>query len=241
MRNAARLESRAAAHNPPLSMKRVFYLLLALSTGGAFAQTGDPVRGLSGRVEGRTYISPTGYFRIAIPVLPELGGSITDTENVVTFQDSFNVHVSIGVFPQDATQRWELSTRGLKDYFAYFFDTYVMPDFQNAFPGGKVESVGFSETVMGGSLIAYTLLPGGSMFAAKSSILGGDETPPVAKRGNLIFVRNNVIYVITTELAERVTERSAYRKTKAEEDEILRDRLVELARRIEFTRPATPR
>jgi hypothetical protein len=91
---------------------------------------------------------------------------------------------------------------------------------------------------MGGALIAYTLLPGGSMFAGKSSILGTSENAPVAKRGNLIFVRNNVIYVITTELAERVTERSAYKKTKAEEDVILRDRLVDLAHKMEFTRPA---
>jgi hypothetical protein len=220
-------------------MKRLCYLLLALGAATAFAQSGEPAQGLSGRIDGRTYIAPSGVYRIPIPVLPELGGTITDTDNVVTFQDTFNAHISIGVFPQDATQRWELSTRGLKDYLTYFFGTYVMPDFQNAFPGGKVESVGFSETVMGGALIAYTLLPGGSMFAAKSSILGGDEIPLVAKRGNLIFVRNNVIYVITSELAERVTERSAYKKTRAEEDELLRDRLIDLARKIEFARPAT--
>jgi hypothetical protein len=219
-------------------MKRVSYLLLGLLAAPLFGQVSDSAPGLIGRVDGRMYISPTGYFRIPIPVLPELGGTISDTDNVVTFQDSFTVHVSIGVFPQDATQRWELSTRGLRDYLAYFFGTYVMPDFQNAFPGGKVESVGFSENVMGGALIAYTLLPGGSMFAGKSSILGTTENAPVAKRGNLIFVRNNVIYVITTELAERVTERSAYKKTKAEEDTILRDRLVDLAQKMEFARPA---
>jgi hypothetical protein len=60
----------------------------------------------------------------------------------------------------------------------------------------------------------------------------------VAKRGNLIFVRNNVIYIITTELAERVIERSAYKKTVAEENEILRGRLIDLARKMEFTQPA---
>ncbi len=74
---------------------------------------------LLGRVDGRTYISPTGAFKVSIPVLPELGGNITDTENVVTFQDDFNTHISIAAFPQDATQRWEMSTRGLKDYLVY--------------------------------------------------------------------------------------------------------------------------
>ena len=218
-------------------MKRCAFLLLAAFAVPLLAQPSS-TPGLSGRVEGRTYISPTGLFRIAAPVLPELGGTITDTENVVTFQDSFNVHVSIGVFPQDATQRWEMSTRGLKDYLAYFFGTYVMPDFQNAFPGGKVESVGFSPGVMGGAMVAYTLLPGGSMFGNHRAMISTDEAPVVAKRGNLIFVRNNVIYVITSELAERVTEGSAYKKTTEEENKVLHERLVDLAGKIEFARPA---
>src|SRR5512137_2043659 len=76
---------------------------------------------LQGKVEGKRYVSPTGIFKVTIPVLPELGGDITDTPNVVTFQDDFNVHVSIAAFPQDATQRWENSTRGTKDYLIYFF------------------------------------------------------------------------------------------------------------------------
>lgn len=220
-------------------MSRVLFTLLALLAVPVMAQPADSAPGLAGRVEGRMYISPTGLFRIPIPVLPELGGSISDTDNVVTFQDNFTLHVSIGVFPQDATQRWELSTRGLKDYLGFFFGTYVMPDFQNAFPGGRVESVGFAPGIQNGALIAYTLLPGGSMFSGKRAILTDDPSPIVAKRGNMIFVHNNVIFVITTELAERVTERTTYKKTTEEEDAILRDRLIDLARKIEFTRPAS--
>ena len=219
-------------------MKRSALLLFAAMAAPLLGQPSSSP-GLAGRVENQVYFSPTGLFRIPVPVLPELGGAINDTENVVTFQDAFNVHVSIGVFPQDATQRWELSTRGLKDYLAYFFGTYVMPDFQTAFPGGKVESVGFAPGVMGGAMVAYTLLPGGSMFGNRRAMISGDAAPPVAKRGNLIFVRNNVIYVITTELAERVTEGSAYKKTVEEENKILRERLVDLAGRIEFARPTT--
>jgi hypothetical protein len=74
---------------------------------------------------------------VTIPVLAELGGSVTDTPNVVTFQDEFNTHVSIAAFPQDATQRWELSTRGLKDYLVYFFSNFVLPDFKQAFEGRR--------------------------------------------------------------------------------------------------------
>ncbi len=239
MNDEPRLESRGPFPQFFMRMFRTSLLLLALTTAPLLplAAAGP---GLAGRVEGRMYIAPTGAYRLPIPVLPELGGSISDTENVVTFQDQFSLHVSIGVFPQDATHRWELSTRGLKDYLGYFFGGFVMPDFRLAFPGGRVESVGFSPDVMGGALFAYTLLPGGSMFEAKRAILGAGDSPLEAKRGNLIFVRNGVIYVLTTELAERVTERSSYHKTTEEENQILRDRLVALVRTMEFSRPATP-
>jgi len=58
--------------------------------------------------------------------------------------------------------------------------------------------------------------------------------PPVAKRGNLLFVKNGHIFVISVELAERVLERSTYKKTVAEEDELLRQRLTEAVARLNF-------
>ncbi|MEO6874295.1 MAG: hypothetical protein ABI222_05690 [Opitutaceae bacterium] len=219
-------------------MRRIFLVLLTLLTGSLQAQP-QPGAALAGRVDGKVYIAPGGTFRIAIPVLPELGGAINDTPNVVTFQDQFNVHVSIGAFPMDASQRWELSTRGLKDYLHYFFDTFVMSDFQNLFPNASVESSHYLPDLMKGAYVAYTLLPGGSMFADRRAIGGDSEGPPVAKRGNLVFVRSGMVYVISTELAERVIERSAYKKTPAEEDEILHQRLEDIVKKMEFTRPAT--
>src|SRR4051794_35869366 len=94
----------------------IFILFASL----AFAQPEDGPA-LVGKVDGKTYVAPSGAYRTSIPVLPELGGTIRDTENVVTFQDDFNTHISIAAFPQDATQRWELASRGLKDYLLYFF------------------------------------------------------------------------------------------------------------------------
>lgn len=219
-------------------MLRFLPVALLLTAGSLSAQPQPGMApALTGHVEGRYYISPVGTFRINIPVLAELGGNINDTPNVVTFQDQFNVHVSIGAFALDATQRWELSTRGLNDYLAYFFDNFVMADFRHIFPEARVESSKFAPDIMGGAFIAFTLLPGGSMFGAKGAILVADDTPPVAKRGNLVFVRNGYIYIISTELAERVIERSTYKKTTAEEDEILRQRLADILGKMEFTAP----
>jgi hypothetical protein len=215
-------------------MLRFVFVTVALLAGPLRAQpesapsAAPPQPPLTGHLEGQVYASPTGTFRIAVPVL---------TANVVTFQDSYNVHVSIGAFPQDATQRWEFSTRGTSDYLVFFFSNYVMSDFQQMFPGASVESAQYSPALLNGSLLTYTLLPGGSMFADKHAIAGPSESPPVAKRGNLVFVRNDYVYVISTELAERVIERRSYKKTTAEEDEILRKRLADIVKKMEFTRP----
>jgi len=199
----------------------------------------EPARSLNGQVEGRTYISPTGTFKVAIPVLVELGGTVADTPNVVTFQDDFNTHVSIAAFPQDATLRWELSTRGLKDYLVYFFSNFVLADFKQAFDGVQIESAKYVPGMLDGSLITSVLLPGGSMFADKVPKFSDDGKPPVAKRGNLLFMKNGHIFVISIELAERVIEGRAYKKTTAEEDNVLRQRLADVVDKIQFARPAT--
>jgi hypothetical protein len=195
---------------------------------------------LMGRIEGNQYVSPTGAFRVTIPVLPELGGRIVDTENVVTFQDDFNVLCTIAAFPMDATLRWEYSTRGRKDYLAYFFANFVMPDFQEAFRGARAESAKYAPGIGDGALLVYLLLPGGSMFAHKLPFLAANESLPEAKRGNVLVVREGWTIVASIELAERVLERSTYNKTTAQEDDILRQRLVDLLAKVTFTTPALP-
>ena len=213
----------------------MFRLTLALISV-TFTAVIAHAQALEGKIEGKSYVSPTGTFKVVIPVLPELGGDITDTPNVVTFQDDFNVHVSIAAFPQDATQRWEMSTRGLKDYLIYFFSNFVLSDFKQTFEGVQIESAKFVPSLLDGSLLTYLLIPGGTMFGSRVPQLSADRIP-VAKRGNLLFVRNGHIFVISIELAERVIEGRSYNKTTAEEDEILRNRLTDIVNKIAFPRP----
>lgn len=192
--------------------------------------------GLVGRLEGDVYVSPTGAFRMRAPVLPELGGEITDSENVVTFNDDFGTHISVACFPLDLSQKWELETRGTKDYLTYFFTTFVLADFQARFPGSRIETALFSPELAGGALLAHVLLPGGSFFDHAESMADG---PVTAKRGNLCFVQNGHVYVISTELSERAIQRSAHRMTPEQENAKLRERLIALHGRITFT-PAKP-
>jgi len=196
---------------------------------------GDPGVGhLLGKVNGKTYIAPGGTFKVEVPVLPELGGSITDTETVVSFQDAFSVHESIAAFKMDATQRWESETRGRRDYLIWFFGNFIQADFQQRFAGAKIESAKFLPNTQEGALLTFNLLPGGSMFMERVT-LTGDEAPPTAKRGNLLFVKNQIVYVLSIELAEKAVEGSTFKKTVEEEDEILRRRLFDLLGKMSFT------
>jgi len=207
--------------------------LAALALLGSAAQAQDGV--MMGRIEGDSYFAPTGEYKVTAPVLPELGGTITDTENVATFSDSFNTHISIACFPMDASQRWELDTRGMRDYLLYFFSSFVQPDFQGRFPGASIESARFLPGLHDGALVAFTLLPGGSYFEGKNRVLDRPpENPVTAKRGTLLFVRNRHIYVLSTELAERATQRRTYSKTE-EENQLLTERLTALTGRLIFT------
>lgn len=198
---------------------------------------------LMGRMDAESYVSPTGQFRIRAPVLPELGGVITDSENVVTFQDNFGTHISVACFPLDAIQRWELDTRGRRDYLLYFFTDVVMANFIARFPGSTVESARYLPELEEGALIGYSLLPGGSHFENANRVLDGPPLDPVvAKRGTMLFVRSRHVYALSIELAERATQRSTYAQTVEQENEQLSNRLTALLGRIIFSddRPRNP-
>ena len=112
-----------------------------------------------------------------------------------------------------------------------------MRDFKSFCPGGTLQSAGFSADFMDGALFAFVLLPGGSVFGDRQ-VFGDGGAPPVAKRGNLIFIKNGFTFVISTELTERITEGTSYTKTKEQEDDILRTRLVGLTKTMAFAKPA---
>jgi hypothetical protein len=212
-------------------MRRVIPFILAAAV--AVSVNAQEESKLAGTIVGSEYTSPTGAFRMEIPVLPALGGNVHDTDSVVTFRDNYGLQISVGAFAHDATQKWEFSTRGTKDYLIYFLGTYVLPDFKKFCPKTTIESAGFSPDFLDGSLFAYILLPGGSMFDSKPAFVRPTE-PAVAKRGNVLFVKNGFTFVISTELSERVTEGALYNKTPEEEDQVLRNRLVEVVKKMQF-------
>lgn len=215
-------------------MLRSVLLLILLGISSPITTLAQSTPGLIGYVDDRTYVAPGGIYRVKVPVIPELGGTISDTANVVVFRDDYNVHVSIGAFPLDATQRWELATRGPKSYLPAYFAAFVMPDFERMYPGTHIESGVFQPNRLGGAVLCFTLMPGGSMFETQLPTIAVGATPPIAKRGNLIFVQHGIVYVISIELTERVLEGGTYHKTAEEENSILRARLDAVVAGMEF-------
>jgi hypothetical protein len=218
-------------------MARLFLLPLLLILSISFTSAQPKAGGLYGEIIRGDYHAPNGTYYITLPVLPELGATVSDTPSVVVFRDQFSIHISIGSFPHDASQRWELSSRGLQDYLSYYFINFVFPDFEQLFPGSRIESTTFEADVMGGALVVYSILPGGTMFAHRRINIDPENKEPDAKRGNLIFIRHGHVYVISVELAERVIEGSAYKLTTEQENSILRQRLEGVLENLFINRP----
>ena len=216
--------------------------LLALPVA-VFAQSeaGAPPT-LQGSIDNGLYVSPTGLFKIPIPVIPALGGTISDSASVVTFRDAFTTSITIAVFPLDQAQVAELQTIGPKDYLVQFFTDVVLKNLITNFRGASAEpNARYIAKAEGGAVLVYTLLPGGSAFNPRIELFPGNDNIPIAKRGNLAFIHDNHVILISSELGERSTERSAYTLTSDQQDQILRSRLLALADSMELlTPPAAP-
>jgi hypothetical protein len=189
--------------------------------------------------ENYVYTAPGGHYQIAAPVLPELGGTIQDTPGVVTFRDPYGVHVVIACLPFEDSLRDELTKRGRKDFLSWFFVNHIQPQYQHAFSATSAESAKYLPSVMDGTVLVMNLVPGGSAFADRVFLKEG-EPVPVAKRGSLLFIKNDNIFVLSTELYERVLKRDTFHKTPQEEDDILRTRLLALLGKMSFPKSQPP-
>ena len=84
------------------------------------------------------------------------------------------------------------------------------------------------------------------MFSSQNAVIDPNFKPRPAKRANLLFVKNGLIFVLSAELAERVTEGTAYTMTPDEENTSLRERLMDIVNTMQFAKspdasPAPPK
>jgi hypothetical protein len=219
------------------SLRCLPVLLVLALTAPLHAQ--EEIPGVLGVIDeaANTYTAPGGHFRISIPVLPELGGAIEDSLIVSDFRDDYGTHILVAHLPLTDAMRAELQKKDRKDFFTWFYGQQILPEYETAYPGAKIESARYFKSIGDGCLYVAINIPSGSAFRGLIFLKEG-ETEPAAKRGSFLFLRNDRIFIVTTELYERVLKRDTFRKTPEEEDAILSDRLRAIVDKMSFPNPA---
>jgi hypothetical protein len=217
---------------------RLLSLTVALLAAPLLAQ--DDVPDLIGQIdENNIYTSADRFFRMPVPVLAELGGTVQDTAVTTTFRDPYGIHVTIGFLPIDDVNRAELEKRGRKDFLSWLFSQHFQPQYVKSFPGTTAESAKYLANTQEGALLVMNLIPGGTAFRDRVLLAPG-EPAPVAKRGSLLFLKNDRVVILSTELYERALKRDTFKKTPEEEDVILRARLMSLLNSMTFAASSAP-
>ncbi len=210
-------------------------LIFATVLGGGISRSraDEGSKPILGRIIQNQYLPPSETYSITLPVQPEFGGSVTDTADVVTFQDEFTLHASIACFRMDSAQEREDQTRGRRDYLVWFYRQQVHSQFKRRFPGASIDSARFIPEMLGGSLLVYSRLPGGSMFKV---LLGSSlsESTTEACRGNMLFVQDNHLFVVSVELAKLLLDPEAMALSPEGKQELLRKQLLDIVGRITF-------
>jgi len=192
---------------------------------GSESSVPAPARKLFGRVEDERYHAPGDVYSVAVPVFHGADAVIMDTPEIVVFKDKVSTLLTIAAFKMPDIAKLQFEGMEPREYLITFFRDNILRDYRHEFPESTIESARFLPDIFAGAMVSFTLMPGGSAFAAPSP--ASPLAPaPVAKRGHLVFVRNGYIYVVAIELAERVTQPATYKLTKPEEDRLLFDQLV---------------
>ena len=154
---------------------------------------------LRGRIEEGRYYSPTEAFDIAIPMLVGDRPLILDNPNIVVFRDDVRTMLTIAAIKLGPFDKWEYETTSPRDFLIQFFRENVLADYSEAFPGTSVESARLVNDLERGALLVNTLHPNGSAFEVDPIVRNDpNTTPPVAKRGNLLFVHGDHVFVISS-------------------------------------------
>jgi len=210
---------------------RLVFVVLTLSLGAVRAD--DSV--LMGKMVENRYTAPSGSYSITLPIQLELGGVVTDTKDVVTFQDEFRIHASIACFKMGSSHQREIQTRGRRDFLISFFREQVHTQFKRRFPGAEIDEARYMPEVLGEALLVYNTLPDGSMFSDQTSVSSSQDSVVLVKRGNLLFLKDQHLYVISVELAKFLLgDKDSPKFSEEEKRALLRKELLDLAGRITF-------
>lgn len=193
---------------------------------------------LAGRIDDGRYFSATGLFSLPVPDLdPETAG-LLDTPNIVVFRDRASTFISIRAFPLSPAEVEARAKEGPQQHAVRYFKDLILPEFKGQFPGTTAESATYVPDLEGGALLAYLLIPNGSAFEVDPLVRNHPDTKvPPAKQLVVFFVHADHVFMVSSEIAERITDLSSNPYTTKDEDRILRERLLGVISSMRFAAP----
>lgn len=146
-----------------------------------------------------TYYSPIGRFQLPVPVSSAMGGKTTEKKGSVSFIDDMCSLYRIDYGRLGEHEKRLFKKMGREKYLSSFFTNVYLDTFlRRRMPELKIDFEEYLGDEKSGILYAQLDAPKGSVCTISS-----DGAPPMrldAKRGIVVVVYGDRIFVITTEL-----------------------------------------
>jgi len=184
-------------------------------------------------IKEKIYSSPSQVFKVPVPVDRNLGGNIADATNAVSFTDDFGrlFRIEFSSLPSQWGSRLGKADKeqSLKDFLE---QAYLPATILKAIPDASVEYLEYMDQILGGALYAEAYLPKGSINAVSKG--GSSFAREDAKRGLLLFLHKNNIFIISTCLMQLSSDGSSDIKEKEKIRGLLKNNTLSFAQSIQF-------
>ena len=150
-------------------------------------------------VKDGTYYSPTGKFQVPVPVSSSMGGKTNEGAGSVSFTDDLCSLYRIDYRVLNEDEKQLLNKMGREEYLASFIENDYLDTFlRKKLPGIKIDFKEYLGAADNGTLYAQIDAPKGSICTVSRN--GGPHMREDAKRGTLVVLTDDRIYVVTTGL-----------------------------------------
>ena len=178
--------------------------------GHAFGGSGYKYSNLQGKIEDTIYISAKGKFKVPIPVNKQWGGMIQDTPQAVSFTDDFGRLYRIEC---SNSETYKLQAIEKKSYLQEFLNGFYLP--QTVFhyrPSARIIEEYYIVDLLDGAYFCIVNIPEGSITVSSSD--RKNYTQHEARRGLLLFIIKNRIYIVSSDVGEKLSKEDETRQIK---------------------------
>lgn len=153
-------------------------------------------RNLAGKIKADIYIAPKELFRVPVPVLADLGGTVTDGLGFVHFTDDIGHLFRIEYMELPPDQVTGALAIGEQDFFNRFLRLFYLPNtVWQVMPESKILAQAFAKEPDGPMQLTWMFLPHGSI--TMNSRAGKPPERDDSYREIALFMRKNMVYIVS--------------------------------------------